>query len=314
LLTHATRGKGLDVPRAEEEGHPSAANTHTTVPIPPHLVANWQPAPPPKKTMQAPRFFNDHEEYIPERIQREIEREDIENHVRQQEFRQRYKNGQEFGCMPPSAASALPSSSGERQDFADALTRRVLAERDDAVRRATAAESAIEEATARADHALEERNEAGLAAARAERAAHEAIMEREELEDELMFARNLLADASMKNRALMHRVAQLERWREVASHVLDAQVEPPPPPPASEADAAFGLSRTKEAIEKAVKDAMKLPLDERKKKLKLLKAKWHPDKHEVLKEMAEEVSKMINSCIDECGGEDQPAPDEGDNA
>ena len=55
---------------------------------------------------------------------------------------------------------------------------------------------------------------------------------------------------------------------------------------------------------------MVLPEDERKRKLKQLKAKWHPDKHEVLKEMAEEVSKMINSFIDECGGEDgKPADD-----
>ena len=69
------------------------------------------------------------------------------------------------------------------------------------MKRADALESAYEEAVARAEHALEERNEAGIAAARAERAAHEAIMEREELEDELLFARNMLADASLKNRA-----------------------------------------------------------------------------------------------------------------
>ena len=60
-----------------------------------------------------------------------------------------------------------------------------------------------------------------------------------------------------------------------------------------------------EAIEKAVKEAMALPEEERNRKLKQLKAKWHPDKHEVLKEMAGEVSKMINACIDECSqGED----------
>lgn len=119
---------------------------------------------------------------------------------------------------------------------------------------------------------------------------------------QLLFARNLLADAAYKNNALVQRVRQLERWREVASHVLDAASEPPPPPPPSED--TFGLTRTKEAITKAVKDACELPAAERKRKLKLLKAKWHPDKHEVLKEMAEEVSKMINSCIDEMGGED----------
>lgn len=252
---------------------------------------------------------------IPEQIQREIDRSDIENHFRQQEFRRRYAIPPSDQCGAPAEAlphayTNLPSARTERQNLADALAKRVLAERDEAMKRADALESAYEEAVARAEHALEERNEAGIAAARAERAAHEAIMEREELEDELLFARNMLADASLKNRALLQRVAQLERWREVASHVLDSKIDPPPPPPSSETDGAFGLSRTKEAIEKAVKEAMALPEDERKRKLKQLKAKWHPDKHEVLKEMAEEVSKMINSFIDECGGEDgKPADD-----
>ena len=252
---------------------------------------------------------------IPEQIQREIDRSDVENHFRQQEFRRSYAIPPSDQCGAPAEARSyaytnLPSARTERHNLADALAKRVLAERDEAMKRADALESAYEEAVARAEHALEERNEAGIAAARAERAAHEAIMEREELEDELLFARNMLADASLKNRALLQRVAQLERWREVASHVLDSKIDPPPPPPSSETDGAFGLSRTKEAIEKAVKDAMALPEDERKRKLKQLKAKWHPDKHEVLKEMAEEVSKMINSCIDECGGEDgKPADD-----
>jgi len=106
-------------------------------------------------------------------------------------------------------------------------------------------------------------------------------------------------------------VRQLETWREVASQVLDSrEVEPPPPPPASESDAALGLTRTKEALVAAVKEAAKLPPDERKRKFKQLKLKWHPDKHEVLKEMAEEVFKLISACIEEHGGDSEEKPEQ----
>ena len=46
-------------------------------------------------------------------------------------------------------------------------------------------------------------------------------------------------------------------------------------------DSAFGLTKTKAAIEEAVHEACKLPAEERRKKLKALRLKWHPDKHEV---------------------------------
>ena len=59
----------------------------------------------------------------------------------------------------------------------------------------------------------------------------------------------------------------------------------------------FGLGHTRDAIEKAVKEAAALPAEERRKKIRALRLKWHPDKHEVLKEMAGEVSKMINECV-----------------
>ena len=40
----------------------------------------------------------------------------------------------------------------------------------------------------------------------------------------------------------------------------------------------------------------------RKQKLRELQKKWHPDKHEVLKEVAEEVTKMINEAVDKLEG------------
>ena len=65
-------------------------------------------------------------------------------------------------------------------------------------------------------------------------------------------------------------------------------------------DGAFGMThtRTRAAIETAVREAAKLPEPERRRKLGQLRLKWHPDKHEVLKEMATEVTKLINDAIE----------------
>lgn len=64
--------------------------------------------------------------------------------------------------------------------------------------------------------------------------------------------------------------------------------EPSTPPPTEKCN-VFDLSRTKQAIEQAVRDASQLPEAQRKKKLNALRLKWHPDKHEILREIAEEV-------------------------
>ena len=45
-----------------------------------------------------------------------------------------------------------------------------------------------------------------------------------------------------------------------------------------------------------------LPEAERRRKLNALRLKWHPDKHDVLKEMAEEVTKMINEAVEQQEG------------
>ena len=47
-----------------------------------------------------------------------------------------------------------------------------------------------------------------------------------------------------------------------------------------------------------MREAWKKPEDERRRRIKALRVKWHPDKHEVLSEMAQEVTKMINDCVD----------------
>jgi len=51
------------------------------------------------------------------------------------------------------------------------------------------------------------------------------------------------------------------------------------------------------AIEQAVADAYSCEPEARRKRIKALRLKWHPDKHQVLRGLAEEVTKLINEAI-----------------
>ena len=79
---------------------------------------------------------------------------------------------------------------------------------------------------------------------------------------------------------------------------------------------ALGLANTRAAIEKAVAEAAKLPESQRSKKLNALRLKWHPDKHEHLREMATEVTQIINETVQrliDCGGSDMEGNSDGGN-
>lgn len=130
-------------------------------------------------------YSHPHDDPIPEFIQAQVgEDENFIPGFCQQPMNRRQTVG------PPSARGmgdvgcGRPPSARDR-DVADALARRVLEERDEAIRRAEAAEAAYKEAMIRHEQALEERNEAGVAAARAENVAREAILQRDECEDEV---------------------------------------------------------------------------------------------------------------------------------
>ena len=124
----------------------------------------------------------------------------------------------------------------------------------------------------------------------------DAMLERDDALDELESTRAMLQDAMLHIDALRRRLVDgdLENMMLRANHR--------PPRTAAASDGVFGLTKTKEAIEKAVKDACALPEAERRKKINALRLKWHPDKHEVLGEMAEEVTKLINEAVERHGG------------
>jgi len=163
-----------------------------------------------------------------------------------------------------------------------------------------AREFVLQERLARAEaEAAGLRAEAAAAAHRCERlerVAMDAMLERDDALDELESTRAMLQDAMLHIDALRRRLVDgdLENMMLRANHR--------PPRTAAASDGVFGLTKTKEAIEKAVKDACALPEAERRKKINALRLKWHPDKHEVLGEMAEEVTKLINEAVERHGG------------
>ena len=148
----------------------------------------------------------------------------------------------------------------------------------------------------------EERDQALLALAE-EREEREAAMlvlfeEREKREMQELLVKDILGEL----RHLRARNAMLERMTSAMHDHLEREAARGPSPPhqqeAAAAAGGFDLSNVRTAIEAAVKEAAALPQDEKNKKIKQLRLKWHPDKHEVLKEMAEEVTKIINECVE----------------
>ena len=109
----------------------------------------------------------------------------------------------------------------------------------------------------------------------------------------------MLQDASHSNDALRARALKLEEMVKLLIATAPRELPVPAAPPPMAEESSFSLTKTRQAIEEAVKEAAQLPADERRRKLKALRLKWHPDKHDVLKEVAEEVTKVINACIEE---------------
>ena len=122
--------------------------------------------------------------------------------------------------------------------------------------------------------------------------------EREKREMQELLVKDILGEL----RHLRARNAMLERMTSAMHDHLEREAARGPSPPhqqeAAAAAGGFDLSNVRTAIEAAVKEAAALPQDEKNKKIKQLRLKWHPDKHEVLKEMAEEVTKIINECVE----------------
>ena len=150
-----------------------------------------------------------------------------------------------------------------------------------------------------------------LAEAHEEREA--AVLELAEERTQREAAELLLRDVFGEMRGLKERNALLEQavatllYEREASLPEDGAASSPGASvrraAAAESAPGFDLASTRSAIEEAVREAAACPEDERRRKIRQLRLKWHPDKLEVLKGIAEEVTKIINEAVDKyCGG------------
>ena len=79
--------------------------------------------------------------------------------------------------------------------------------------------------------------------------------------------------------------------QEIVPFEGDAETVPPPPAP-------INLQEAKEEVRKELEEMWRLPQDERKKAIRRLFLKWHPDKNLTCPELAEEVFKFILEELD----------------
>lgn len=59
----------------------------------------------------------------------------------------------------------------------------------------------------------------------------------------------------------------------------------------------FAMDHITKSIETAVEEIKEMPEDDRRKQIKALRLRWHPDKNPILKEFATEVSKVLNAAV-----------------
>merc|ERR1711904_760986 len=57
---------------------------------------------------------------------------------------------------------------------------------------------------------------------------------------------------------------------------------------------AFSLKKVTQDVKDSIAEACKLPAAERKKALRDMRMRWHPDKNSMLKEFAAEIFKIVN--------------------
>lgn len=142
---------------------------------------------------------------------------------------------------------------------------------------------------------LEELERRDQTARVAEAVARQAIAERDEALDLAAGkeeVESLLEDAILRIRLLQHQLAEAET---VVDHLM-AQHQDPPPQHAHEGPLSVKAAR--QAIGEELREARSLPHDQRRRRLRAMRLQWHPDKHTALKELASEITKLINEAIE----------------
>ncbi|KAF6258082.1 hypothetical protein COO60DRAFT_1701528 [Scenedesmus sp. NREL 46B-D3] len=107
-----------------------------------------------------------------------------------------------------------------------------------------------------------------------------------------------LADSALYVRQLRQRVTELELRQQQQQHQAAKQQH------GGQADwrehrdqGVFSIASIQASVQAAVAAAAQEPEAERKRRIRQLQLRWHPDKNPVLKEFATEVTKVINEAV-----------------
>lgn len=117
-----------------------------------------------------------------------------------------------------------------------------------------------------------------------------------------------LADSALYVRYLRKRMLDLELEAARQTQQQAAQRQPPgnSDSGSSGSGGAFSLASIRTAIQAAVAEAATCGDEERRKRVRQLQLRWHPDKNPVLTEFATEVTKIINEAVEQVDAQGGP--------
>ncbi|MEW5300309.1 MAG: hypothetical protein WDW36_003248 [Sanguina aurantia] len=137
-----------------------------------------------------------------------------------------------------------------------------------------------------------------------------ALMQRDDALSELASAyadldglQSTLTDSAVYVRYLRKKVLELEMANARMAARAHAQEQRcnAPPPQHSVQEGSTSTASIRASVFAAVAEAFSCSEEERKRKLRQLQLRWHPDKNPVLADLATEVSKMINEAVARMG-------------
>ncbi|KAI8466302.1 MAG: hypothetical protein J3K34DRAFT_524672 [Monoraphidium minutum] len=149
---------------------------------------------------------------------------------------------------------------------------------------------------------------------RAERTHRDAVLQRDDALAELRGAYSdidamqaTLADSALYVRQLRRRLLELEVRSESAAASAHAAAAAAARDQ-SEHSGAFSVASVRAAIQAEVRDAAACEPQERRRRVRALQLRWHPDKNPApLRELATEVTKIINHALEQAEQHEQGA-------
>lgn len=130
---------------------------------------------------------------------------------------------------------------------------------------------------------------------------NESLLQQDELMSELATAyadmdamHETMSDSAVYVRYLRKRLLELELQQHDAAA---SRAKSSAPAPGQVDHEVFSLSSVKAAVADAVRDACQHGEQERKRRLRQLQLRWHPDKNPMMKDLANEVTKLLLEAI-----------------